>query len=47
MESPNEILTPWYDGETIEWITPPEYYSRLLGNIACTELDIIIDSPTE
>lgn len=32
-QSPNEELTPYYDGEEITWLTPPEYYVAM-GKLA-------------
>ena len=33
-KSPNEELTPYYDGDELIWITVSEYYERVLGRFA-------------
>ena len=33
-KSPNEELTPYYDGDELIWITVSEYYARVLGHFA-------------
>ena len=33
-QSPNEELTPYYDGDKMTYITVTEYYNRVLGHFA-------------
>ena len=28
-QNPNEVLFPFYEGDEIIYITPPEYYARI------------------
>lgn len=36
-KSPNDELVAYYDGDELIWITPPEYYSRMLGRFLLEE----------
>lgn len=38
-ENPNQKLTPYYDGETLKWVTVVEYYA-LLARVAWQRIEI-------
>jgi len=38
-KSPNEELTPYFEGDELIWITLPEYYNRVFGHFALKEAE--------
>lgn len=41
--SPNEESVAFYDGDTLIWITPSEYYLREAGGVILRQFGLEID----
>lgn len=38
-DNPNDRLIPFYDNDEVIWITPPEYYTRIMGGVILMEVN--------